>query len=536
VVVVTSSQAEPARQRLGDRRVSRRDLLRYSSLGLAGAALLGTVPGCGNANRADVRAPTGLPARGGTFTLGASGGAASDTLDPHIGTTNTDYARLAMLYDPLVGLDHEGKVKYVLAESITPDATGQTYIIKIRDGIVAHDGQPFGAADVLFNFKRIVDGKLQGATTIAPIDFGATRVLDATRLQLVFQQPFSILVESLAGLPFYYMAAQSWKDGNFVGTGPFRYQSFQPGVQSTFVRNSHYWDGELPYLDSVVVLNMSDEITQVNALLSGQVDAIDYLSAQAVPQLRAAGQVLTISQTGGWAPITLATNVAPFDDVRVRQAFRLLVDRHQINDVVYGGFGTIANDVFAPYDPRSATFPQRAHDIDEAKSLLKSAGHPSLELTMITNDVVPAQRSVAQLFAQQAKAAGVKINVEFQNATTFFANSYLKVPFAQDYWYYVPYLANAAGATVPNAPFNATFFDDAEYGKLYAAASATSDLGKQTDIVHQMQRIDFDRGGNIIPAFYPIIDATSPQVGGVTTDVSGWPLGNWNFQNLWVRR
>lgn len=514
---------------------SRRDMLKYSSLGLAGAALLGSSVACGSANTAGGSAPSGPPKRGGVFTLGGSGGAASDTLDPHIGTTNCDYARLPLLYDPLVGLDHDGKIKFVLAESIEPDATGASYVITLRDGVKSHDGQPFGAADVLFNFKRIVDGKLQGATTIGSIDFASTRILDPRRLQLVFQQPFSILVETLAGLPFYYMAARSWREGNFVGTGPFKFQSFQPGAQSTFVRNESYWDEGKPYLDRVTVLNMADEITQVNALLSGQVDAIDYLSAQAVPQLQAAGQVLTISQTGGWAPITMPTNTAPFDDVRVRQAFRLLIDRKQINDVVYGGYGTVANDVFAPYDPMSATFTQRELDVDEAKSLLKSAGTGNLDLTMITNDVVPAQRSVAQLFAQQAKAAGVNVNVQFENATTFFANSYLKTTnVAQDYWYYVPYLPNAAGATVPGAPFNATFFDDAEYGKLYQSAVATSDVSRQTEYVHEMQRVDHERGGNIIPVFYPIIDATSTRVGGVTKDVSGWPLGNWNFKELWL--
>jgi peptide/nickel transport system substrate-binding protein len=517
-----------------NRAFGRRDMLKYSALGLAGATLLGATAACGSPNTAGGTGPSGPAKRGGQFTLGASGGAASDTIDPHNALTNTDFPRLAMLYDPLVGLDHEGKVKYVLAESITPDANGRSYIIKVRDGAMAHDGKPFGAADVLWNFRRIVDKKMTGSTTLGPIDFGQTRVLDQTRLQLVFEQPFSILVETMAGLPYYFMAPQSWREDNPVGTGAFRFQSFDSGTQSTFVRFDDYWDEGKPYLDSVVVLNMSDEITQVNSLLCGQVSAIDYLSAQAVPQLQSAGMVLTISQTGGWAPITMRADSAPFDDVRVRQAFRLLVDRKQINDVVYGGYGTIGNDVFAPYDPASTTFPQRERDVDQARSLLKSAGHDSLNLTLITNDVVPAQRSVAQLFAQQAKAAGVAVNVSFETATTFFANSYLKAPFSQDYWYYLPYLPNAAGATVPGAPFNATNFGDEDYGKLYQAAVATTDTAKQADYVHEMQKIDFDRGGNIIPVFYPIIDATTPQVGGMTKDVSGWPMGNWNFKELWL--
>lgn len=515
---------------------TRRDMLKYLGLGMAGAVTLGSVAACGSPQTTGGVAPSGPPRRGGSLTIGASGGASTDVLDPHSGLTNTDWPRLKALYEPLISMDRTGKnVEYVLAESITPDATGTSFVIKIRDGVLAHDGAPFGAEDVLWNFRRIVDNKLQGTSILGPIDFNATRILDPRTLLLVFQAPYAIFVDTLAGLPYYYMAPKSWREDNPVGTGPFKFKSFEPGIQSTFVRFDDYWDEGKPYLDTLTILNMADEITQVNALLSGQVDAIDYMSAQAVPQLQQAGMVLTISQTGAWSPITLPTNTAPFDDVRVRQAFRLIVDRTQINDVVYGGYGTIANDVFSPYDPRSMKFPQRQRDVDEARSLLKSAGHESLHLRMITTDLVPAMRSVAQLFAQQAKAAGVQIDVSFENTTTFFANSYLQTTdISQDLWFGVPYLPNAAGATVPNAPFNATFFNDPEYKKIFDAATSTTDIARQTAYVHQMQRIDYESGGNIIPVFSPIIDATATYVGGLAKNVSGFPLDNWNFKELWV--
>jgi peptide/nickel transport system substrate-binding protein len=152
VIVVNERDPGPLRGSF-----NRRDLLKFTSMGVAAAAMLGTTAACGSTDLSGGQAPSGPPKRGGTLTLGGSGGAASDTLDPHIGTTNCDYARLPLLYDPLVGLDHQGKVKYVLAESIVADATGKSYVITIRKGVVAHDGQPFTAEDVLFNFKRIVD-------------------------------------------------------------------------------------------------------------------------------------------------------------------------------------------------------------------------------------------------------------------------------------------------------------------------------------------------------------------------------------------
>ena len=244
---------------------------------------------------------------------------------------------------------------------------------------------------------------------------------------------------------------------------------------------------------------------------------------------------VVVAKSGGWTPITIRTDVAPYNDVRVRQALRLLVDRKKMNQILFGGEGLIGNDVFSLYDSMyDHSLPQRERDLDQAKSLLKQAGHSDLQIELITNDVYPTQRRTAQVFASQAKDAGVKVNVRFQTATEFFAQSYLNVPFSQDWWYYAPYLVTASQGTVPGAPFNATHFDDAEYGKLYKEACSTTDVAKQTEFAHAMQKIDYERGGNIIPFFYPQIDACSPKVGGLGQSVSGMALDNWNFKGFWL--
>ena len=157
-------------------------------------------------------------------------------------------------------------------------------------------------------------------------------------------------------------------------------KSFTPGQQSVFVRNPNYWedgaDGKpLPYLDEVVITDYSDETSQVNALISGAVDCIDLLSYESIAPLKAGGQEYLVSDGGSWVPFTMRVDVAPFNEVDVRQAFRLIVNRPQMLEHVFGGYGLVGNDIFAIEDPEyDHAIPQRVQDIEQAKFLLNKHG------------------------------------------------------------------------------------------------------------------------------------------------------------------
>ena len=97
------------------------------------------------------------------------------------------------------------------------------------------------------------------------------------------------------------------------------------------------------------------------------------------------------SESGAWVPFTMRVDQAPFSDVRVRQALRLIVDRQQMIDQALSGFGVLGNDLYAPFDPAYAKdLPQREQDIDQAKSLLKQAGQEGLEVELFTGDDIGA--------------------------------------------------------------------------------------------------------------------------------------------------
>jgi peptide/nickel transport system substrate-binding protein len=517
--------------------LDRRKFLWSAAAGLAVVGAGASLAACAGGSQGGgqtAAGPTGEPKPGGTLRLGAQGGASTDTLDGQNGLTNADFNRIYQLYDQLVVLDAQGQPQLWLAKSITPNNDGTEWTIVIPDGVTTHQGKPFTADDVLYSFNRIVSNKFPGASSLGPIDLASSRAANPTTAVLKYSQPFAVLPEMLSSV-YFTMVPRDFDPKNPDGTGPFKYQSFSPGVSSTFVRNANYWHSGLPHLDSVVTTNIADETSQVNALQSGQVDVIDFLSEGSVAALQTGGMHVNISNTGGWGPFTMRIDQKPFDDVRVRQAFRLVVDRKEMIAQLYGGHGKAGNDVFSMLDKSYPTdLPQREQDIDQAKSLLKAAGAENLTVDLVTTPNAPGMVQAAQVFATQAKKAGINVNVVQQTTTDYFANSYLKAPFSQDYWQTGTYMFTAGQALVPTAPFNFTRFNDPEYTALYAQAIAELDQGKRADLIHKMAHIDYDRGGYIIPYFFPVIDAASPKVGGVKENANGYSPGGNDFANFWL--
>ena len=229
----------------------------------------------------------------------------------------------------------------------------------------------------------------------------------------------------------------------------------------------------------------------------------------------------------------MRTDVAPFNDPNVRQAFRLMVDRQQTADAVFGGNGTIGNDVFSIYDPVfDGSLPQRAHDPEQAKALLKKAGKEGLTVDLVTSDIAQGAVSMATVFAQQAKLAGVTVNLKKVNVGDFYGPQYLKYPFAQDFSFYQYYLPSVAQFFVPSGPYNETHFDDPEYNTLFQRALATVDETARGEVAKQMQQIDHERGGYIIPVFPPVIDGVAANVQGIEPTKTGAPLNNYDWRSV----
>jgi peptide/nickel transport system substrate-binding protein len=314
------------------------------------------------------------------------------------------------------------------------------------------------------------------------------------------------------------------------------YKSFTAGQQSEFEKYPDYHEDGKPYVDSLTIIDFPDAEARTNALLGGQVDVIDNLPAAQLQNVKANPNLRVISsETGAWQPFTMRVDQAPFDDNRVRQAFRLIVDREQMVQQVLSGQGSVANDLYARYDPAYASdLPQRQQDLEQAKSLLKQAGREGLKVELVTAPVFQGIVEAAQVFAQQAKGAGVDVKVRRVDSGTFYGDNYLSWTFAQDFWASRVYLSQVAQGDLPESPFNETHWpgDNKKFLDLIQQARAETDEAKRTDILHECQTMQYEEGGYIIPYFSNIIDAYSAKLGGFVEAKCGFPFGNYWLKNV----
>jgi peptide/nickel transport system substrate-binding protein len=522
--------------------VDRRQFLRGIAATGAAAGASGLLAAC--SSRPAAR-PAGAGVRnrhGGDLKAGLTGGGAADTLDPHQGVSYLDTARASALYEPLVHLSPDARLEYLLAEEITPRDNSLTHwVIRLRPGVAFHDGRPLTAQDVIYTFRRIIANKYSALNVLGPVDQAGISALDTRTVLVPMSRPYATLPEQLAGI----LTAQIVPDGfdpakhKPNGTGPFKFQSFTAGQRSVFVRNPRYWQHGLPYADTLEIIDFADTVSLSDALITGVIHAAGTLDGTQMATLaNTSGVRPVVSQAGTIIPFTMRVDQAPFHDVRVRQALRLLVNRGQLIDSALDGNGTIANDVFSPFDPDFDAALVRHTDIQEAKFLLKQAGQSDLQVTLNTSQIATGTVAMATVLAEQAKAAGVNIRLNNVQSSVFFGGGngkttgYLNWAFAQDFYSYAPYLVQVTLSMLPTSPWDESHFADPEYIKLYARANATADEGVRAQIVHEMQLIDFDRGGYIVPAFIDSLDAYSTKITGYSSSRLGQPLENYSFK-LW---
>ena len=523
--------------RFEDWTITRRDAVRGA---LAGGVLLGAggvLAACGSE---DVDVPTrdfGASSlknvrNGGSLRIGVQGGGANDSIDAHIPATIPDISRVFQLYEPLADRDIKSDFELVLAESIEPEQGAKAWTIRLKPGITFHNGKPVTADDVLFSLGRIIDPKdpKTGAASIGYIDLDRSRKLDrrTVRLQLKFA---NVGFPDDLGQYFNSIVPTDYDPKKPVGTGPFMFDSFTPGQRSVFKKFPDYWRDGLPRVDEVTIIDFPEDTPRVNALLSGQVDAITNLPSGQIAQVKSNDQFkVLISETGGWQPFTMRVDQAPFKDAKVRQAMRLLVDREQMISQVLSGQGRVANDLYSPYDPAyNNDLPQRHQDLDQAKSLLRQAGQSDLRVELVTSPVFQGIVEAAQVIAEQAKGAGVTINVRKVDTGTFYGDNYLSWTFAQDFWATRTYLSQVAQGSLPDSPYNETHWKDPEFLDLIGQARAELDDAKRTELLKAAQKIEWERGGLIVWSFSNQIDAYNTTVGGFEPANSGFPLTNYGF-------
>ena len=496
--------------------ITRRRLLINAGVVVGGAMLAGPLAACGQTSNTG-GTPQGSPKRGGNFRLGVTGGGAKDMIDGQNIVTKPDQARLVAGFETLLEYDRSYKLQPALADEVTQDAPDK-WTIRLKQGITFHDGKPFTVDDVIYSFQRIASKSegLFGNAGLASIDPNNITKKDDRTITLNLKHPDSTIGDQLGQYYNGIVPKGYTRAGVQNGTGPYKVQSFTKGQQSVHVRNPNYWRSGQPYFEQVTIIDFPDPAAQVNALLSGQIDAMTDIPFAQINVVKGHGGLAILEGQGaGWLPLCMAIDMPPFDDNSVRQAFRLIVDRNAMLQQVLSGHGRVANDLYSPFDPAfDSSLSQRHQDIEQAKSLLRKAGKENLTVDLHTTDGAAGMVDSANIFATQAKKAGVTVNVH--NDPNYYGDQYLKLAFSVDFWGTRNYLPQVANGSIPTAPYNECHWPpkDSNYLSLYQQALAEPDASKRKDIIHQMQKLEYEKGGYIIPFFNNLVDAYSTKVAG----------------------
>jgi len=522
------------------RPITRRELLIGAGVLAGGLSVAGFLAACGPSNSGSNNT-SGTPKRGGNFRVGITGGGSKDIIDGQSILAAPDTARKVATFETLLTYDQNYNLTNDgLAEEVTQDK-GDQWTIRLKQGIEFNNGKTLTADDVVYSLQRILMPSLglNGRSGLAAsLDASGIEKVDDRTVRLHLKQ-IDVTIDAQLGQYYNGIVPVGYEryPAPQVGTGPFKLESFTPGQQSTHVRNPNYWRSGQPYFDQVTVIDFPDPTAQINALLAGQLDAIIGVPFAQISTVQAHKDLAILeSKTGSWLPMCMAVDMPPFTDVRVRQAFRLIADRPAIVAQALSGHGVIGNDLYSPFDPDFASdLPQRHQDIDQAKSLLKAAGQDGLTMDFHTTNNDAGMVDEAIVFAQQAKLAGVTLNVK--NDPNYYGDQYLKLAFSVDNWNTRNYLPQVAFGSLATSPFNATHWPPkgSNFASLYQQAVSEPDKAKRHDIVHAMQVIEYNEGGNLIAFFRNFVDAYSTKVSGLVPSKGTVPLDTYGhgYRTIW---
>ncbi|MDX6597687.1 MAG: peptide/nickel transport system substrate-binding protein, partial [Gaiellales bacterium] len=506
-----------------DTRVSRATLLR----GTAAAAIAAmAVPDL------SLGAARATPKRGGTLRAGFVGGGTAETINPYLGVTPIDEARIQNLYDPLVITNADLTRSPGLALEFNHNKDATVYEVKLRPGVTFHNGKTFGAEDVIWSIRQMAGKTSAGLPFVSGIKLAEMKAVDKLTVRIPLKAPDA----DLAGNFTYYNtwivpSGQTAKDYKKpVGSGPFMAKSFTPGRQSEFVKNPNYWVSGKPYVDSLKIVAIDDNNARLNALLSKQIDAMAQLPTQQAKAHSATGDITVLAAPSPQAMMFyMDTTKAPFSDPRVTLAMKLIADRQALVDSAISGYGKVGNDIFGAGLPfYDAALPQRVQDIGKAKSLLKAAGHSDLTVQLNTSPIFPGFVEAATLLQQQAKKAGVTINLKQVPPNSYYNPSllYLKMPFAETQWPIASLKFFFLQALVEDAPYNETHWHSKEWNALLKQAIGEPNHAKAQSLWNQVQKIQYEKGGYLNWTNADWVDGLSKNVQGIKPSAAG-VLGNY---------
>ncbi len=462
--------------------------------------------------------------------LGYEWSGEKQSMDPADMHSGDDGYHTFAVYNRLVDVDDNFNVLPELATEWSSSEDGKTWTFKLRDGVKFHSGKPFTSADVVHTFKRLLDEKTgsgaravmafldpEGIKAPDPLTVTFTTKEPVVELPVLITNKFTNIVPDGAG-------SELKLKGD--GTGPFMQEEFTPNAPVRILRkNPNYWKAGEPKAECLRITVAQEPVAAVSAIKAGQVDLVLNVDPSVISSLKDDPNVELLSTAASNSmTISMWVDAKPFDDVKVREALKLLVDRQAMVDTVLLGYGEPAADSPVPVEnPASYVKEAPKQDVEKAKALLAEAGHKDgLKFDLYTAEGVPGMVRMAQVFAEMAKEGGVEINVIVTPADSYWDDTWLKKPILTSAWSMRPPGEGLAVAYTQTAKWKETHWERPDYDALLLKANTTVDPAERTKLYQQAGELLAKEGGVIIPMFVH-------QIVGVRKGCEGYKPHSQNF-------
>lgn len=470
------------------------------------------------------------PKKGGTLRVALSGASTSDSTDPLLGQVGVVRNMCYATYDTLIELSPEGEILPALAESWESNADATEWVFNVRKGVEFHNGKSLEAADVIYSINRH-----RGEDTASPMKALLAPITDVTadgkhkvRFKLsTGNADFAYYLNDYR-LSIIPEGFSDWE--NPVGAGGYKLVNFDPGVSVIGERNPNYWKEGRAHVDSYVITAADDVNARVNGLITGEFDAINGIDRKIAALVDGSDGVnLVVTPGKNHHTCAMDTTTAPFDNNDVRLAMKWAVNRQEIVEKAFAGYGSVGNDhPIASTDPFfNSELPQRDYDPDKAAHHLKKAGLGDLTFELFGGPAAGSEASdTAQLIMETADAVdGLEMQFKRVPADGYWSDIWMNKPFAMSYWSGRPTAdMMLSWAYVSTAKYNESRWSNATFDQLLESARAETNFATRKQMYWDMQELLHNSGGSVIYAFADLLDGVSDNVGGFTPDPV-WDFG-----------
>jgi peptide/nickel transport system substrate-binding protein len=325
-------------------------------------------------------------------------------------------------FNRLLAIGDDGKYQPELALSWDASKDGKTIIFKLRKGVTFHDGTAFNAQAVKSNLDKLIPPNpvvLDGITSVDVVDDDTVKINLNNYNNLILYQLASNYSCYMYSPTALQKNGADWAATHPVGTGPFMLKDFERNNRVTLVKNPHYWEKGLPYLDGIEMRMVIDPMSQVVAFKAGETQAIYDVLVTTAAQLRDNGYPLKVAP-GNLQALSFDSKNSPyFSNPLVRQAMECAIDKEAICEGPGEGLYTPAYQMVPSTSPDyNKAVALRKYDPVKAKKLLAQAGYPhgfgfkAFVPSMIWRDgIVAAQSYLAEV--------GIKMEIEYLNTSAF---------------------------------------------------------------------------------------------------------------------